>query len=260
MAVERPRRLSEKAIYESQWTAAKEVQVPDLRRIWTDSLFRFEKAVMMETNKGSLAKEEIEAVRHVIAAIMNSDARYCLTESGTFLALNFPGQALKEEYATELSVDGEEEDYSYSVWQLQIAVANGELASLVKRLIEPDSACRWLFSRCVFEKLSDEMIYEFAEAPESNRIDFRLVSTEKYGAFGIANWQDIWGRSATYFMKALEDWSLSKQAPAMMLEVGTENTAAITLYEKLGYENISTRKGYYGPGLDAFVMRKELIS
>ena len=63
---------------------------------------------------------------------------------------------------------------------------------------------------------------------------------------------------ATYFMKALENWSLSKQAPAMMLEVGTENSIAISLYEKLGYENISTRKGYYGPGLDAFVMRKEL--
>ena len=63
---------------------------------------------------------------------------------------------------------------------------------------------------------------------------------------------------ATYFMAELEKWSLSKQAPAMMLEVGTENRAAIELYEKLGYENISTRKGYYGPGLDAFVMRKEL--
>jgi ribosomal-protein-alanine N-acetyltransferase len=63
---------------------------------------------------------------------------------------------------------------------------------------------------------------------------------------------------ATNFMAELEKWSISKQAPAMMLEVGTENTAAITLYEKLGYKNISTRKGYYGPGLDAFVMRKEL--
>ena len=63
---------------------------------------------------------------------------------------------------------------------------------------------------------------------------------------------------ATHFMAELEKWSLSKQAPAMMLEVGTENSAAIELYEKLGYENISTRKGYYGPGLDAFVMRKEL--
>ena len=64
---------------------------------------------------------------------------------------------------------------------------------------------------------------------------------------------------ATHFMAELEKWSFAKQAPAMMLEVGTNNLSAITLYEKLGYQNISTRKGYYGPGLDAFVMRKELI-
>ena len=63
---------------------------------------------------------------------------------------------------------------------------------------------------------------------------------------------------ATHFMKTLEDWSASNQAPAMMLEVGTDNISAITLYEKLGYQKISTREGYYGPGLDAFVMRKEL--
>jgi len=63
---------------------------------------------------------------------------------------------------------------------------------------------------------------------------------------------------ASQFMSELEKWSLSKQAPAMMLEVGVGNISAIALYEKLGYQNISTRKGYYGPGLDALVMRKEL--
>jgi ribosomal-protein-alanine N-acetyltransferase len=63
---------------------------------------------------------------------------------------------------------------------------------------------------------------------------------------------------ASRFMQELEKWSISKQAPAMMLEVGVNNASAIALYEKLGYQNISTRKGYYGPGLDALVMRKEL--
>lgn len=63
---------------------------------------------------------------------------------------------------------------------------------------------------------------------------------------------------ASQFMGQLEAWSSEKGAPAMMLEVGVKNTSAIALYEKLGYQNISTRKGYYGPGLDAFVMRKEL--
>jgi ribosomal-protein-alanine N-acetyltransferase len=62
---------------------------------------------------------------------------------------------------------------------------------------------------------------------------------------------------ATYFMNELEKWSQGKQALAMMLEVGVENTSAIALYEKLGYQTIATRKNYYGQGLDAFVMRKE---
>ena len=62
---------------------------------------------------------------------------------------------------------------------------------------------------------------------------------------------------ATHFMNELEKWSKGKQALAMMLEVGVDNSGAIALYEKLGYQTISTRKNYYGQGLDAFVMRKE---
>jgi len=62
---------------------------------------------------------------------------------------------------------------------------------------------------------------------------------------------------ATHFMNELEKWSKGKQALAMMLEVGVENSGAIALYEKLGYQTIATRKNYYGPSLDAFVMRKE---
>ena len=62
---------------------------------------------------------------------------------------------------------------------------------------------------------------------------------------------------ATHFMAELEKWSQSKEASAIMLEVGVENTGAIALYEKLGYQSISTRKNYYGHGLDALVMRKE---
>ena len=62
---------------------------------------------------------------------------------------------------------------------------------------------------------------------------------------------------ATHFMNELEKWSLAKHASAMMLEVGITNTSAIALYEKLGYKTIATRRNYYGPGLDAFVMRKE---
>jgi ribosomal-protein-alanine N-acetyltransferase len=65
---------------------------------------------------------------------------------------------------------------------------------------------------------------------------------------------------ATEFMKRLEAWAIAKQSPALMLEVGVENSAAIELYKKLGYLTISNRADYYGPGLDAFVMRKELAA
>lgn len=65
---------------------------------------------------------------------------------------------------------------------------------------------------------------------------------------------------ATHFMGELEKWSKEKQATAMMLEVAVENTGAIALYEKLGYQNIATRRNYYGHGLDALVMRKEFGS
>ena len=62
----------------------------------------------------------------------------------------------------------------------------------------------------------------------------------------------------TAFMALLEQWAIDKESNAMMLEVGVENLEAITLYQQLGYVQISIRTNYYGTGLDALVMRKEL--
>ena len=60
------------------------------------------------------------------------------------------------------------------------------------------------------------------------------------------------------FMEQLARWAKDKESNAMMLEVGTENVAAINLYKQLGYQQISVRTNYYGVGLDALVLRKEL--
>ena len=38
------------------------------------------------------------------------------------------------------------------------------------------------------------------------------------------------------------------------LEVRVRNNVAINLYKKFGFETISTRKGYYKDGEDAYVM------
>jgi ribosomal-protein-alanine N-acetyltransferase len=62
---------------------------------------------------------------------------------------------------------------------------------------------------------------------------------------------------AREFMRQIEQWSEERGASAMMLEVEHTNAAAISLYQALGYLQISVRMNYYGPGSDALVMRKE---
>jgi ribosomal-protein-alanine N-acetyltransferase len=62
---------------------------------------------------------------------------------------------------------------------------------------------------------------------------------------------------AKEFMRQIEQWSQERGASAMMLEVEHSNESAIELYKSLGYMKISVRMDYYGPGKDAFVMRKD---
>lgn len=49
-----------------------------------------------------------------------------------------------------------------------------------------------------------------------------------------------------------------KGAEVLLLEVRASNTAAITLYEKLGFVRTGVRPGYYGEGEDAVLMEKHL--
>lgn len=62
---------------------------------------------------------------------------------------------------------------------------------------------------------------------------------------------------AKEFMRQIEEWSKERGASAMMLEVEHTNESANELYKSLGYTKISVRMDYYGPGKDAFVMRKD---
>lgn len=56
----------------------------------------------------------------------------------------------------------------------------------------------------------------------------------------------------------ITDWAKEQGTTAMMLEVKTDNTDAIGLYDSLGYSILNIRKDYFGAGLDAQVMRLEL--
>ena len=75
----------------------------------------------------------------------------------------------------------------------------------------------------------------------------------------IAVLPDFRGQGIAQSMLAeLESWAKTKGATEVILEVDTKNESAIRLYELAGYEKISTRANYYGLGVDALVMRKEL--
>ena len=63
---------------------------------------------------------------------------------------------------------------------------------------------------------------------------------------------------ARELMARITQWALDQGSIAMMLEVKTDNIEAISLYESLGYSKLNVRKDYFGSGLDALVMRKEL--
>ena len=63
---------------------------------------------------------------------------------------------------------------------------------------------------------------------------------------------------AKALMGLITDWAKVQGSTAMMLEVKVDNVEAIGLYQSLGYSQLNVRKNYFGPGLDAQVMRLEL--
>ena len=75
-----------------------------------------------------------------------------------------------------------------------------------------------------------------------------ITVVEKYRRKGV-------GRE---LLKRLIDWARVKKAVAIMLEMRLGNDSARPLYEQYGFIEVSKRENYYGPGLTAVVMRKEL--
>jgi ribosomal-protein-alanine N-acetyltransferase len=64
---------------------------------------------------------------------------------------------------------------------------------------------------------------------------------------------------ARRLMREVEACAMVAGVRWMQLHVFTGNAGAIRFYERMGYERISTQKGFYGEaGLDAFVYGKEL--
>ena len=63
---------------------------------------------------------------------------------------------------------------------------------------------------------------------------------------------------AREFLRRMVDWSRNQGVIAMMLEMRVGNVEAEPLYVENGFRKISERANYYGLGINAVVMRKEL--
>lgn len=59
-------------------------------------------------------------------------------------------------------------------------------------------------------------------------------------------------------LQKMEDVAIERGCGFAYLEVRINNTAAIGMYKKYGYDILYTRKKYYIDGDDAYVMNKEL--
>lgn len=64
-------------------------------------------------------------------------------------------------------------------------------------------------------------------------------------------------KTASSLMSYFEENAKARGVKEIFLEVRTQNTPAIHLYEKFGYKNIAVRKNYYKDD-HAYVMKKEL--
>ena len=65
------------------------------------------------------------------------------------------------------------------------------------------------------------------------------------------------GLGAALLTRAAEEARL-RGAVRMFLEVSTRNPAARGLYQRMGYQQVGRRAGYYADGSDALVMSKLL--
>ncbi len=59
----------------------------------------------------------------------------------------------------------------------------------------------------------------------------------------------------TLLLEELVDQAIARNCTQLVLEVRSDNQAALSMYTKRGFEQINVRSDYYAQGVDALVMR-----
>ena len=114
-------------------------------------------------------------------------------------------------------------------------------------------------SRCIVAEISG------AEIPASgiSRTIAGFILTESDAEFAHVITLDVlpsYRRQSigSLLLEAAEQGASSRGVTSMYLETATTNKAAIALWKKHGYRETATIKNYYGRGLSAFEMQKQL--
>lgn len=115
-----------------------------------------------------------------------------------------------------------------------------------------------------------EVLRTYLHAPGSHcivaEVDANVagfILTERTGEFAHVITLDVlppYRRQSvgSRLLEAAEQEAASQGARQMVLETATTNEPAIALWKKHGYRQSATIANYYGPGLDAFEMQRQL--
>ena len=143
---------------------------------------------------------------------------------------------------------------------------NYKIVSLEKKYIEDVFLIEKTFfdlknSSVIEDSLSSETLNYYVLLDGENVVGFYECSIvlDEAELFDIAIKNEYQGRSlGLKLMEHLIDVCKQKQVRTIFLEVNTNNTKALNLYEKFGFKEYSRRKNYYGDN-DAILMKLDLI-
>lgn len=128
-----------------------------------------------------------------------------------------------------------------------------------------------LFDKTAWSK--DLFLDELARMPDTRWYQVMLDQDQVIGYIGLAVNGEVADIQTIAVIEAAQQKGLGSRllelaikeaknrgAQEMFLEVATQNEAAINLYRKFGFTQVSIRPNYYGTGKNAFTMKLDLAS
>lgn len=128
-----------------------------------------------------------------------------------------------------------------------------------------------LFDKTAWSK--DLFLDELARMPDTRWYQVMLDQDQVIGYIGLAVNGEVADIQTIAVIEAAQQKGLGSRllelaikeaknrgAQEMFLEVATQNEAAINLYRKFGFTQVSIRPNYYGTGKNAFTMKLDLVS